>query len=240
MDAQYLEQLSPAVQALVSQVETGAGIDIKVQLDPSRAGRGPDGAGILACDIDEFGATILVPSGDYFPEAGVVHELLHVRRLLVEGVPRLAANIGYRQLTSELTTFLTDFDNMLEHLVIVPEELGRSTARHRHWESITERTFRHDIPAMTIAIGARRAALMQWAFVDIVLPQSPARAVAEAYLADKGLASDAAAFVSSVQPLLGSKPDLVRHAFDQLQLPDEMAVLRYYDSHVQDSRDEPL
>jgi hypothetical protein len=240
MDTQYLNRLSPAVRALVSQVEAGAGIDIKVQLDRSRAGRGPLGAGILACDIDERGATVLIPSEDFFPEASVVHELLHVRRLLVEGVPRLTANFGYAGDPASHGTFLTNLDNSLEHLVIVPEELNRASERHEHWSQILERTFREDIPAIGVPIGVTRAALVQWAFLELAVPTCPARAIALDFLGARSLLTEAEAFVAAVAPLLISKPDLVKVVFEKLELPTEMAVLEYFDSHSKQSWERPL
>ncbi len=62
MNSAYLDRLSPDVRALVVETERAAGIDIDVELDSSHDGRGPDGAGILACTINERGARLLVPN----------------------------------------------------------------------------------------------------------------------------------------------------------------------------------
>lgn len=69
MNSAYLDRLTLAVQAFVLEIECAAGIEISVKVDNSRDGLGPDGAGILACDIDERGATLLALNDTNFPEA---------------------------------------------------------------------------------------------------------------------------------------------------------------------------
>ena len=127
MNSAYLDRLTPAVQAFVLEIERAANIEIDVKVDSSSDGRGPDGAGILACDIDKRGVTLLAPNDAYFPDGGVFHELLHVRRIFVERVPKLAANLDFAHWTPQLENGLTTLDNDLEHWVIVPEEIRRCT-----------------------------------------------------------------------------------------------------------------
>lgn len=231
MNADYFNRLTLAVQHFVREVEAAAGIEIEVEIDARRAGRGPDGRGILACDIDEDGATILVPSTDYFPDSAVVHEVLHIRRILVDGVPRLSDNTGYSHWNPQIGSALTDLDNALEHLVIVPEQLERCPESRQHWEQVMARVWQTDLLAIVDFDDQRRWALMHWAFLVIVLPDSPVVAIAQKVLRGLGFTADAERFVDAVKPLLRtSKPALLRTVFEILQLPPDIAVLEYIDA----------
>src|SRR6266496_1921605 len=72
MQDEYFHRLAPDVQLLVNDIEQAAGLEVDVRVDPLRAGRGPDAAGILACDIDEYHACILIPAPEKFPDGAVV------------------------------------------------------------------------------------------------------------------------------------------------------------------------
>ncbi len=240
MHADFLNRLSPDVQALVRDVEGAAGIDIAVGLDPSRATRGPDGTGILACNIDEHSATLLYPSPEYFPDGAVVHEMLHVRRFLIAGVPRLSATFGHPQWTENVDDVLLDLDNALEHLVIVPEELRLRPERAAYWSAVMARTWQTDLPAMANADDRRRWALVHWTFLDHVLPSSPVVSTAKALLAHFDLVADAELFTAAALPKLGSKEDLVRTCFTHLQLKPDIAVFEYLDARRRTRWEQPL
>lgn len=160
MREDYLDRLSPEVQAFVREVEETSGVTIEIKLDACRAGRGPDGTGILACDIDDRGATLLVPSEEYFPDGGVVHEVLHIRRILVEGVPRLADNPDSGLSSPEVCQGLVNLDNALEHLIVVPEEFFRRPESAERWTRIMERICVDELAAMGNPHDQRRWTLL--------------------------------------------------------------------------------
>lgn len=119
MTLDYYGRLPADIRLLVDRVEDAAGIDIAVAVDPERE----DSMGVY---IEETGATISIPNIEYFPDGAVLHEVLHIRRLLCEGIPRIVDNIRYASWKPETHAALRDLDNNLEHLVIVPEELRLS------------------------------------------------------------------------------------------------------------------
>lgn len=240
MNAAYLDRLSSAVQAFVVEVERKAGIEVDVKLDGSRDGRGLDGKGILACEINERGASLLVPNDTYFPDSAVVHELLHVRRILVEHVPKLTADLEFAGWTPELENGLASLDNDLEHWVIVPEEIHRCQESGDRWNRVLERTWQRDLPRITHQGDQRRWALMHWAFLAFVLPDAPAVPIAEQVLRRLGLRDQADGFLDAVRPQLGNKERLVRVALEHLQLPLGAAALEYIDIARRESRVVPL
>lgn len=90
MQTDYLYRLSESVQQFIIEVEKGAGVEIKVIPDIKQNGGGTTGQGKLAIDIDAQSIVLFAPTNGYFPDGAVRHEVLHVQRFHVEGVPKLA------------------------------------------------------------------------------------------------------------------------------------------------------
>ena len=240
MQHTFLDRLSPDVQKLVKYIEGAIGTEIDVSIDSSRVGRGPDGSGILACKISERGAMLLVPMHDYFPDGGVVHEMLHVRRILVDGVPRLSENPDSPRWNCSIGATLTNLDNALEHLVIVPEEIRLRPERADWWASVIETTWLTKLPAIPDPEDQRRWALMSVAFLSLVLPSSAVVGNAEALLEKLDLRNDALQFLAAVTPKLMSKEELTRACFEELRLPTDIALFEYLDCQHRERREAPL
>ena len=108
MDKKYLDQLSSDTIQLVFLIETHIDREIVVREVPERKN--------LGCEIENY--TILTPQ-DKFPDSSVLHELLHIRRFLVDGVPRLVVCAEYDPVDPSFETRVTKLDNNFEHLFIV-------------------------------------------------------------------------------------------------------------------------
>jgi len=75
----------------------------------------------------------------HFPNVSVFHELQHIRRVFLEGVPRITACEDFELWSPQLDTALAKLDNNLEHLVIVPRELEVYPERRAYWEIRVQR-----------------------------------------------------------------------------------------------------
>lgn len=240
MQAEFLDRLSLEVRALVEAVERASGVEVVVSIDASRAGRGPEGKGILACHIEPQAVSLLTPTTDYFPDGAVVHELLHVRRLLVERVPRISENVDFEAWHPGLGTSLTDLDNALEHLVIVPEELSLRPERADHWGGVMATVWGGRLDDLKDAEDQRRWALLHWVFMRHVVPTSAAMATAVSALEHLGLIPEANEFQTILVPELGNKERAVRVCFDHLCLPLGAATLEYLDCRTGKTKETPL
>jgi hypothetical protein len=125
MQPEYLARLGGSVQNFVREVEQAGAVDIEVVLDSQLNGRGPGGQGILAVDIDARRNLLRAPTNGYFPDGAVRHEVLHVKRFHVDGVPKLAL-ADAEEWDKGFSDALGDLDNAIEHVLIVPEELRLS------------------------------------------------------------------------------------------------------------------
>jgi hypothetical protein len=227
MQPEYLVRLSPDVATFVQEVEAAAGIEIAVVEDEKLNTGGPYGQGKLKVEAHTTPVRLLAPTNGYFPDGGVVHETLHVRRVRVEGVPLLA---GADDCDPELERGLYALDNALEHLAIVPEELTRRPERLAHWESVMHRTWSQDLPGMAGHPAQRIWALMHWTFTREVLPSSEVANIARGFLARTGLQAEADTLADELLEVLTDKPTAVRLCLERFGLPRNMAVLEFVSS----------
>lgn len=227
MQAEYLARLQEAVQDFVLEVEDGAGVNIEVTPDAELNTGGPTGQGKLKIDIEAHCVRLKVPTNDYFPNGGVRHEVLHVKRLLVDGVPRLA--LAERvDWDPQFENTLTTVDNALEHLVIVPAELGYHPERRAHWEAVMERTWNVDLPAAHSQLDRRISACLHWTFLRHVLPNSPVVDAAIALMDAFDLRVEADDFCDQLIPLLADKLSVVKLFFNRFgNIPKERAAVEY-------------
>lgn len=124
MDANYFQQLEGDTKDLVLQIESSIEKEIQVEVQASQRD-------ILACNVDDETPKIILPRGDYFPDDSVVHELVHIRRFLVEGIPSLTVSEDFWSKNSE-QGFLA-IDNDLEHLHVIKEEVSMRPNRFQRW-----------------------------------------------------------------------------------------------------------
>lgn len=89
MQTEYLALLSEPVQQFTLEVEEAARVYINVIPDPQLNEGGPTGQGNLEVNIQAQSIQLFAPTNGYFPNGAVRHEVLHVQRFHVEGVPKL-------------------------------------------------------------------------------------------------------------------------------------------------------
>jgi hypothetical protein len=227
MKNHYLSILPDDLQAFVIDIEREAGIDIRVTVDDSRTGRHPGEPDPLACDIDEDGATILIPRADYFPDGSVLHELLHINRFLVEQVPQI--NICDTHWDPQLEAVFRQLDNNLEHLVIVPEELRRRPARRDRWVSVIDRTLSEIRSGKLQQADRDFLGIYTFAYIEHVLDDSCLRKRSESILNGLGLRDRAVAFRDAIIPALASKEATTRICAEQFRLVEDPICFDYLD-----------
>jgi hypothetical protein len=115
----------------------------------------------------------------------------------------------------------------MEHLIIVPEELRRRPERQAHWERAMKQVWDTLAADGTNEIDRRQGALANWMFIQHVMPGSAVRTSALAVLDRFGFRESAEGFFKALVPVLTDKERLVRVWFEHLNIPLEMASLRY-------------
>lgn len=158
MNSDYLNRLPSDVRELVTEIERECSIEIGVRVDPARVRERPDRSDTMACDMSEDGATILIPAEDHFPDGSVLHEFLHIQRFLLQGVPRIGADLSWSGWNIDFEQSLTTIDNRLEHLVIVPREIDLRPERTQHFSAWRTRKNRVALASREMVPSKRRDA----------------------------------------------------------------------------------
>lgn len=207
MQPEYLARLSGSVQEFIRQVEKQAHLGIEVILESQLNNGGPMGLGNLEIDITDRRVQLFAPSNGYFPDGAVRHEVLHVQRFHVEGVPKLAL-ANEASWDKGLREALARLDNAIEHIVIVPLELQLHPERRLHWEAVMSDVV-FDLPLVPES-ERRLAAYLHWAFLRHALPGSPQVENARRFLDEHALAEGADAFADQFLSAATDKEEMVR------------------------------
>ena len=240
MQPEYLDRLPDDLRALVVVTEQAIGFAVEVVVDPGRARGIPGQDDPMACEVDWSHARMLTAAPEQFRASSVFHELLHIRRFLVEGAPMLVDRSDYEPWSPAIGTALTKHDNAFEHLVIVPLELVRYPGSRQHWEAVMARTWNDIAAGRGDEVARRQLGLANWAFLQRVLPDSPSIPFARATLeASHGL-EHAERFCQALFPALGDKEAAIRVWFEYQNIPLEMASLRYFEPLEYRAQEVPL
>jgi hypothetical protein len=186
--------------------------------------------------VNESQAQLLLPAPQYFPHGSVLHELLHIRRFLLDGVAQLTVCDNYWE--PELARGFTDLDNNLEHLVIVPEELEKCPERRDRWNAATRRVLDKAQSNKTSQFDRECLTLLSWVFIQRVLQGCDISERARVVIQDLGLNDRAARMLDAIVPYLQpsqygpihAKERISRICIEHLRLPMHLACLQYFDS----------
>jgi hypothetical protein len=228
MQFEYFSRLTRPVQEFVSTVEQGANIDIQVVLDAKLNSGGPTGQGKLAIVIEAQYVRLFAPTNGYFPDGAVRHEVLHVKRFHIDGVPKLAL-ADAEDWDKAYSDGLGDLDNAIEHIVIVPEELQFHPDRREHWEAVMSNVCSelHLIPESERCL----AGSLHWAFLRHVLPDSPHLEVARNFLIQHALLEIAEKFEKKFLSVISNKEEMIQVLFLFFpEIPKNRVALEYINS----------
>jgi hypothetical protein len=232
MQPEYLALIGQSVQSFVREVEEAANVDIQV----------------ICVDkpTDTLEVVIAAPTCElripknrrYFPDGAVRHEVLHVKRFLVDRVPMLVL-ADKEEPDDQLDAALHDLDNAIEHVLIVPEEIHFHPERRQCWEH----NMRIECARLYgFSADDRAYALcMHWTFLRHVLPGSPAIEVAREFAVKHALLELAIRFEEEFLSLATSKEELVRLVLCRFpHIPKNRAAFRYVNSITRSAYATPI
>jgi hypothetical protein len=162
MPTQYFTELSAFaelpndLQKMAGKIEYHADLRIEAELSPKQT---------MACDFRKGKAVIRVPDAGPLRKASVFHELLHLKRYFVDGVPKLVYCDDEHEFEDESDAQTPQqfqcLDNQIEHLFIVPRELARYKSERSYWEERMGTLLASTLPHCD--------ALLAWEFIHRVL-----------------------------------------------------------------------
>jgi hypothetical protein len=197
MNPQFLAMLPPELRATVREVERLAECEIAVIPDAS------------ANDFDslKFGvdngvciAEIAYRGGSIAPCA-LLHEVLHVKRYCLDSVPVLRPASRWSSAPSNDAPML---DELIEHLIIIPEERRfREAESSVHWSEVMGSKLA-EVPRLDSPSSLQRSLMLQHAMMDIALPELDHTRL-YARLRDERLFERSTAFVENLRTVLNDK-----------------------------------
>uniref|UniRef100_A4WTB6 Uncharacterized protein n=1 Tax=Cereibacter sphaeroides (strain ATCC 17025 / ATH 2.4.3) TaxID=349102 RepID=A4WTB6_CERS5 len=212
----------PSVHEVLARIEAQSGRAVQF-LDAHRLkASGIENPGLDASLVNEFGAFVTVENGDAIDANAVTHELLHVHRYVVEGVPQMdaALDVGHD------VELMASIDNVLEHLIIVPREKEHGFNPDPHWSAQLIQTFtRNDYRS---ADHKRAGYLLGWTVTSYCTDQH-ARAVGLEALQSLGIQREARLLRDSLWKARTSKERMVKTALAALGISEQRAILVRYD-----------
>lgn len=212
--AKVLSTLPQKAVDLVSEIEEFAGTEIGFQDYTILKMAGSKDTDSEAIYADHTRAYVSVPDLDSINSMAVVHELLHLKRYWIDGVPQMEAKDD-RGSNVELAAAI---DNCLEHLVIVPLERDYGFDPGPHWLSESEKHWA-DFPWPNYPPMAQRMhALIGWLTTSLV-NDAPHKAAIRTKLDSISMSGEAERLHSRVMSLLNSKPRTVSAVLRFLKVP---------------------
>lgn len=163
--------------------------------------------------------------GGYFPDGGVRHEVLNVKRFHCKGIPKLVL-ADSASWDEALSQGLCALDNAIEHVTIAPVELQFDPDRRQHWEAVVKDACAglSEVPELERGL----AVCMHWTFLVHALPDSPSMQVLRQFAGDHGLLETASRFAERFVSAAGSKEAVVQLLFETFhELPKSRAALEY-------------
>jgi hypothetical protein len=220
MDDFFKSQLPTPVASLVDRIENFAGREIVVAVDTRSVSPTDPNPDRLATEVTEQSAIIFIRARDSFPSHGVLHELLHIERFWIEGVPQV---LPLHDENGERLQVTSSIENALEHQIIVPREADYGFEPYGYWNETERRLWsQYPWPSITTAWARRKNFLLGWLTVSKLVTDSSVKDHAECCLRKEGLLDEAQKFAVKIAQTIDSKPRAIS------------AVLRFLNIPVQD------
>lgn len=206
-------ELPNHLQKMVARIEDRAGLRIEVERSSRRT---------MACEFRKGKAVIRVPDAGALRKASVFHELLHLNRYFVDGVPKLVYCDDDHEFEDEDDAQTPQqfqcLDNQIEHLFIVPKELARYKKERNYWEE-----------RMDQSLDLMRApcdVLIAWEFIHRVLSGGVLSDKVQALVETLNLGEACDRFHRAVDESKEAATQFIFEEFDPAKIP--RACLDYF------------
>jgi hypothetical protein len=208
---------------LASEIEGSSGFDIKFRLysDAERHNM-PEVVRYASANVNPDLGEGSICLGDIQPNYGVLlHELLHLQRWCVDGVPQLGLKPNH-PFDRHLVEGIKDLENQLEHLIIVPMEVER-TGDISVWETSFAEAIKRWCPTEHYRVDLLKLALA----IHLLVPGTSVQKAVDSLLERYDIAEAAFALIEAAPGLLRDKPSLVLATLNAMELPLDAFQLQW-------------
>jgi hypothetical protein len=235
--AAVMARMPAPVVDLLREIETRAGREVTfapMRHPPSPNDPNPDAPG---CEVSGSFARLVYRDPDTLSENGITHELLHIRRYWVDGVPQVHPVQG----DDDKWSVTSAIENAIEHLVVVPEEAKYCAIDPDYWNRTSATNWSSypwpDVPSEWV----RRKHLILGRLGLELVTDRDVKAHVEQCLKAAGVWGEAQRVARAVRENVLRRKDLaVRTVVGALRIPRNEVRLVYLDPHKGTERFEPL
>jgi hypothetical protein len=167
---------------------------------------------------------IQTPEDFILSDESIWHELTHILRVCTMDVPTLEKCPNTDGADFQIAMQLRSFDNDMEHLVIVPEEIKLFPHRAKEWED----KVRNALDKNNGRVNGEML-LRHWLFVNHVLPKSDLVGVLKKLVDETKIQKRADEILETITPLIPNKEELVRAYFEYASIPIKNLCFKYFD-----------
>jgi len=233
VESTYLNLINDNLRAFVENIEGYIDSEIEIEIDNSRENK-------LACEMDKNGAKILIPEENIFPNESVFHELLHINRFCLCGIPKIVVCEESNDWNPVFDSAIAALDNNIEHFVIVPEECSVFGDRIVYWKERTRNAIEQLHSRQLSNDDIQRHALVNWAFSKYVIKDAELEAMIDANIEKMELQERTSPFLEDIIKYIDNKEKLANIFVKHLELPMHAVCLEYLDLENKDSCEKPL
>lgn len=227
MDQRITDILPERIREMVTEIEKliGSAIivrqrnsgDLNLISDPTLT--------LLDCDMQNGVTTVAIayPGNDPVPHL-LVHEILHAHRNIVKAVYQLKG-VPSKASAKKLASM---FENDIEHLFIVPEEIALAPESLAYWTSHYDAKVAEvrDTPASPMA--TRSNLLRHWLVASTVIPKWHGLVGLRHLLVQHRMLGDARKLVQSIVEAKSNKPRCIARLLHSIKLPPEDFYLQRF------------
>lgn len=232
-----LAKLPANVAELLKSIEHHSGLPVQFAKDesPVKDNSPPNAGGVVVAPTD---ATVYLRDTDNIGLRTVTHELQHIHRYWVEGVPQLqpqgpaiAGNRGFCQA----------IENEIEHLVIVPREreLGFAGDSKGHWNAVSRHRW-ESYPWPNLSDADKRCFALMGRLDLELAPDPKVHDLARAKLKEMGLTDEAEKFAEKILKTVSHPPSARSCLVRFFQLPRQHMKLVFIDIKKREARFEDV
>ena len=224
MDNRFKNILPLNLQYLVDEIENYSGVEIQVLENHTPIYKEDLNPNILACEINEKSMAILYRNIEDFKPEGVAHELLHLKRYANEQIPTFYPK------KIENIRIVAEIDNILEHLIIIPQEVGLVDGYDvfSYWNWVISQTMQLYY-GLTDDWKKRKICLMGWLYATFIVTDQEVKNMVEQCLIDAHLRVDANLFVDKIRKNINSKQKMISTVCRFLNIPNTEVDLLVFD-----------
>lgn len=214
MDSTNFNKLNDLNQKIVNKIESQTRCEVEVVVVSMQPH--------LSCTVELNEIKIQTPKDFIFSNECIWHELNHILRFCTMGVPTLEECPDTDGADLPIATELGSFDNDMEHLVIVHEEIKLFPHRAEEWENKVKNALdKNNVRGEML--------LRHWLFVNHVLPKSDLVGVLKKLVDKTKIQKRAYKLLEIIPPLIGNKEELVRAYFEHASIPMKNVCFEYFD-----------